>query len=123
MPIQARPGRDTAAPSGLSRMARAVKDNRDDRGKLPMQPAHKGYWTARDRIDIEMVNVSSSNIDAYGYDPDRKVLRVLFLNGGQYDYFDVPPAVWRSWQRAASKGRFHYYNIRYAYVYRRHPGT
>lgn len=43
-----------------------------------------------------------------GYDPDARVLRLRFRNGGLYDYRDVPPEVfvglmssdhpWTDWQ-------------------------
>jgi hypothetical protein len=35
--------------------------------------------------------VTSSNIASIGYDEDSQTLEIEFLNGGLYQYFDVPP--------------------------------
>lgn len=48
----------------------------------------------------------SSNISRIAYDKDSHVLRVEFKNGGLYDYFDVPDAVFEAMCHAASKGQF-----------------
>jgi len=50
----------------------------------------------------------SKTLEAAGYDPTSRVLRVRFRHGGLYDYLDVPPEVfeglttsahpWTQWQ-------------------------
>ncbi len=41
-----------------------------------------------------------------GYDERSSVLEVEFRSGAVYDYFDVPPKVWKALLGAPSKGRF-----------------
>ena len=38
-------------------------------------------------------SVDSTNIASIGYDKDSQTLEVEFLNGGVYQYFDVPERV------------------------------
>ena len=40
-----------------------------------------------------------------GYSSDTKTLRVKFRDGAIYEYYDVPPNVWRNFQRVKSPGR------------------
>jgi hypothetical protein len=40
---------------------------------------------------MDHIQVSSSNIDSIGYDPETQVLAVKFKNGGLYHYHGVPP--------------------------------
>lgn len=52
--------------------------------------------TARDipcgKVDLmKMIPVVSSNVATYGYDAVRKVLRVEFKGGGQWEYDRVEP--------------------------------
>jgi KTSC domain len=55
---------------------------------------------------IAMIPVSSSNIAAIGYSPNNRVLKVDFLKGSSYRYFEVPPPVFQAFQDAPSKGGF-----------------
>jgi hypothetical protein len=55
---------------------------------------------------ITMIPVSSSNIAAIGYSPNYRVLKVDFVKGNSYRYFDVPPPVFQAFQDAPSKGGF-----------------
>lgn len=48
----------------------------------------------------------SSNISRFGYDAGRRLLRVDFLNGTTYDYFDVPEYVFDGMKRATSRGGY-----------------
>ncbi|HEY0036470.1 MAG TPA: KTSC domain-containing protein, partial [Longimicrobium sp.] len=41
-----------------------------------------------------------------GYDAGRRVLEVEFLNGGVYEYGDVPDEVYRALLEVDSKGRY-----------------
>ncbi len=40
-------------------------------------------------MDVDMINVSSSNIAAIGFDSDNEVVHVQFLNGTEYIYIKV----------------------------------
>jgi KTSC domain len=55
---------------------------------------------------ITMIPVSSSNIAAIGHSPNYRVLKVNFLKGNSYRYFDVPSTVFQAFLDAPSKGGF-----------------
>lgn len=59
----------------------------------------------------------SSNISSVRYDEDTSILEVTFLNGGIYQYFDVPPQVSVDFERAESKGQFLASTIKGSYRY------
>lgn len=40
-----------------------------------------------------------------GYSKDTQTLRIKFRDGPVYEYYDVPPNVWRNFQRVKSPGR------------------
>lgn len=61
--------------------------------------------------------VSSSNIAAIGYDPDSQTLEIEFLNGGVYQYFDVPQHIHEGLMNAGSHGQYLAQNIKGAYRY------
>lgn len=55
---------------------------------------------------MDLINIESSNIRSYGYEPARKLLRIEFANGSRYDYTDVPQDVVEKFATAGSKGAF-----------------
>jgi len=55
---------------------------------------------------VRRLPVASSAISSVGYDERSSVLEVEFRSGTVYDYFDVPPKVWKALLGAPSKGRF-----------------
>lgn len=61
----------------------------------------------------------SSNISGFDYIEDRQVLVVEFKNGGRYNYFEVPSAVFTRMKAATSKGQFLAQNIKGVYRYAR----
>jgi hypothetical protein len=63
--------------------------------------------------------VTSSNVDYIAYDPEEAVLEVGFLNGGAYQYFDVPEDVYEDFLNSESKGKFLFKHIKNKYSYRR----
>ncbi|HEV2846812.1 MAG TPA: KTSC domain-containing protein [Thermoanaerobaculia bacterium] len=63
--------------------------------------------------------VASSAISSVGYDERKSMLEVEFQSGAVYEYFDVPPKVWRELQAADSKGRFLSRRIRDRYRFER----
>lgn len=67
-------------------------------------------------------HVASSAISSVGYDEHSSVLEVEFQSGAVYDYFDVPPKVYRALLKAPSKGSFVSQRIRdrYSFVRREH---
>ncbi|HKI04251.1 MAG TPA: KTSC domain-containing protein [Thermoanaerobaculia bacterium] len=63
--------------------------------------------------------VASSAISSVGYDERSSVLEVEFRSGAVYDYFKVPPKVYRQLLKAPSKGRFVSQRIRDRYPFLR----
>jgi hypothetical protein len=79
---------------------------------------------------VALIPVTSSQIDAVGYDPGTRTLVVKFHAGGLgkqavYSYADVPPELGNGLIAAASPGSYFHRHIRNGgYAYRRHqPGT
>lgn len=65
----------------------------DDESLLPYQPTPS-------------INPPRPRTLAAGYDPKTQTLRVRFRDGTPWAYFDVPPRVWRNFQKVQSPGRF-----------------
>lgn len=68
---------------------------------------------------MNWIEANSSNVARYTYDPESYVLTVEFKNGGTYNYFDVPEAVFDQMQAASSKGQFLAQQIKGSYRYAR----
>lgn len=60
---------------------------------------------------------TSSNISEFSYDPETDTLSVVFSDGQEYDYLNVPPSVHRAFQSAPSAGQFLQRNIKGRYAY------
>jgi KTSC domain len=52
------------------------------------------------------VPVESSMLQAVGYDPETRILEVVFSSGQTYYYKDVPPEVHQELMAADSKGQY-----------------
>lgn len=66
---------------------------------------------------FEYIEVESSNIKAYGYNPSYDILSVVFHTGEEYWYFEVPALVWADFHDAESKGKFLNVEIKNQYRY------
>ena len=64
---------------------------------------------------IDLVPVTSSNIDAVGYDPQEKILAVKFKDGSLYHYSDVEKDVHEGLTSAKSIGAHFHKNIKGSY--------
>lgn len=64
-----------------------------------------------------MKPVSSSNIQAVGYDESTETLRIQFTNGSIYEYRNVPIVVCNDFMQASSLGAYLNRNIRNNYPY------
>lgn len=62
-------------------------------------------------------SVSSSNIASIGYDAQSQTLEIEFLNGGVYQYFDVPESIYNGIMSAASHGEYLAQHIKGHYRY------
>jgi len=65
------------------------------------------------------IKVTSSNIHSVGYDINKMILQIQFLNGGVYEYYGVPATVFNELMNAKSKGKFARRYIYYSYRYKR----
>ncbi len=63
--------------------------------------------------------LSSSNLSAYEYDPDRRLLRIRFKSGRTYQYSDVPSQIVLDLEAASSPGSFFSTSIKNAFSYQR----
>ena len=66
---------------------------------------------------MHLFHVDSSMIAAAGYDPETRLLVVLFNSGKAYEYAEVPPQVFFALMAADSKGRFMNDNVIGFYPY------
>jgi hypothetical protein len=55
---------------------------------------------------MDLFPVRSSVIAAVGYDPERRVMLMLYNSSKAYEYHHVPPEVFWRLMSAESKGRF-----------------
>jgi hypothetical protein len=65
-----------------------------------------------------MLALASSSISAAGYDK-RHALRLWYMGGGTYDYWDVPAGVFQALLDAPSKERFVNWQIKPRYRFTR----
>ncbi len=69
---------------------------------------------------MNRVPVSSSNLASVGYDPERRILEVEFLNRSVYQYLNVPSYVYSGLMSAGSHGSYLDSHVKKAgYPYRR----
>lgn len=64
---------------------------------------------------MERIPVSSSNVQAIGYDEGMQTLEVEFNNGAVYQYFNVPKDEYEGLMNASSKGSYMHSNIKPRY--------
>lgn len=60
---------------------------------------------------INLVPVDSSVIESVGYDPEDRILQVVFCSGNAYEYRGVPGNVYEGLMEAESKGKYMNENI------------
>lgn len=61
---------------------------------------------------MNLTPVTSSTIDAIGYDPDAQTMHVAFLSGGTYEYLDVDPETHQALVEAPSVGSHFHKHVR-----------
>ncbi|MEN6349882.1 MAG: KTSC domain-containing protein [Syntrophomonas sp.] len=69
--------------------------------------------------NLDMKQVSSSNVDSLGYDEQNKIAYVRFLNGSLYIYKDVPQHEFDALFNAPSIGSYLHRNFKNVYPYER----
>jgi hypothetical protein len=68
---------------------------------------------------MDWIDGNSSNIARFKYDVSSQVLTVEFINGGAYNYYDIPDFIFDEMRRAGSRGQFLAQRIKGAYRYAR----
>lgn len=69
---------------------------------------------------MERQHVSSSNLKSVGYNPETKTLEVEFLNGGLYQYYNIPESIYNGLMAASSHGSyFNQYVKKGGYTYKK----
>lgn len=68
---------------------------------------------------VDMIQVSSSNVDSVGYDEENQILYVSFLSGGIYIYKGVSRYEFDGLLNAPSIGSYLHRNIKNIYPYER----
>ncbi len=66
---------------------------------------------------MNMIPVTSSNLESVGYEYD--TLYIRFNKGGLYAYYNVPVDVYNALLQAPSKGKFFHVYIKNIYRYRK----
>jgi hypothetical protein len=56
---------------------------------------------------MEMVPFESSFLAAAGHDASSRALRIHFVDGTQYEYYEVPEGTYSAFLTAPSKGEFY----------------
>lgn len=69
--------------------------------------------------NINMVPVSSSNVESVGYDEENQILYVKFLSGSLYSYKNVNKVEYEALLNAPSVGSYLHRNIKNVYPYER----
>ena len=77
----------------------------------PMEAAGIGQPQTPQQLLLE-----STAIKKFKYWIEQRRLRIWFVEGGVYDYYNVPESVVITLSQAQSKGRYFYYNIRQVYT-------
>ena len=57
-------------------------------------------------------SVKSSMLKSVGYDESQGILQVEFNNGKVFDYFNVPPVVFREMMESDSAGKYFHKNVK-----------
>lgn len=70
-------------------------------------------------MNIEKNFVSSSNVEAVGYDEATQTVRVWFLNGSVYDYGNVNILEYEALRDAPSVGSYLHRNFKGQYPYQK----
>jgi hypothetical protein len=61
---------------------------------------------------MEMIKVDSSQIEEIGFDPETKIMNVMFKGGAVYEYYDFSDKFFEEFLKAKSKGKFFFKNVR-----------
>ena len=66
---------------------------------------------------MKIIAVDSTSLRTVGYDAERQLLQIEFLNRSIYQYFEVPATVYEELMQAPSKGAYFNRSIRPRFDY------
>ena len=66
---------------------------------------------------ITIETIRSSMLKSISYDEVEEVLTIIFANGGEYNYFDVPKEIFNELINAESEGKYFTAHIKNKYKY------
>ena len=66
-------------------------------------------------MEIKMIPVTSSNVKAYGYEPESQTFRVQFKTGSTYEVSNFPQSELSRFITSQSKGGFYAQYVRGKY--------
>jgi lysyl-tRNA synthetase, class II len=66
----------------------------------------------RDVIAFPLLKSHSVAINEFDYDEEKKILKIVFENGGIYQYHDIPNNIYKGLKDAPSKGQYFNQQIR-----------
>lgn len=99
-----------SAQERYDKMIKAVLDEQaaDDPEDTTTPDEYRGgsKWAPLTENPTSTSNVEEPRTLAAGYDAKNFILTVQFRDGTLYNYYDVPPAIWREFRIAESKGKY-----------------
>lgn len=61
---------------------------------------------------MNLIAIQSTSIAFIGYEPETLTLRIVFREGGTYDYHGVPEMVYQQFISSPSKGKYYVHWIK-----------
>lgn len=61
----------------------------------------------------------STVINAFSYDAENRILKVVYVSGAVYNYMDVPETIYQALSKVKSKGTFLNKNIKGRFDYKK----
>lgn len=108
-------GRDLQAEYGISRAIDYAHGRAAQAEAARQMPAEEAAAILRARAGDDSalfpyaptpsINPPRPRTQAAGYSQETQTMRIKFRDGSVYEYYDVPPNVWRNFQRVKSPGR------------------
>lgn len=84
-----------------------AEDNPDPDDTTTPDGARNGtVWASLTENPTSTTNVEEPRTLAAGYDRKNFILTIQFRDGTLYNYYDVPPSIWREFRFAESKGKY-----------------
>jgi len=88
-------------------LKKQYEDNPDPAITVTPDEARNGtVWAPLTDNPTATSNVEEPRTLAAGYDKKNFILTIQFRDGTLFNYYDVPPSIWREFRNAPSKGKY-----------------